>query len=57
MSDVFKSYKAFSLELIVEPANGNNGADMSESAKSYDHKMESLADTLKEIYKAPDDEE
>ena len=55
--DVFASYKAYSLLLILEPASGNNGADMSESAKDYGHKMESLEETLKEIYKAPEDEE
>ena len=55
--DVWSSYKAFGLHLLVEPASGNNGLDMSESAKSYDLKMETLADTLKEVYKMPEDED
>ena len=55
--DVFSSYKAFGLHLLLETARGNNGLDMSESAKSYGHNMESLIDTLKEVYKMPEAEE
>lgn len=55
--DVWSSYKAFSLHLLLEPASGNSGLDMSESAKSYDHKLESLAETLKEVYKEPEEED
>lgn len=55
--DVWKSYKGFALSLLVEPASGNQGADMSGNAKSYGHKMETLEETLKEIYKPPEDED
>eukprot|EP00977_Amphora_coffeiformis_P005558 scaffold1170_cov174-Amphora_coffeaeformis.AAC.42 len=55
--DVWSTYKSFSLSLVVEPASGNNGADMSEDANSYGHKMETLEETLKEVYKIPEDED
>lgn len=55
--DVWSAYKSFSLSLVVEPASGNTGADMSEGANSYDHKMETLEETLKEVYKIPEDED
>ena len=55
--DVWSSYKSFSLSLLVEPASGNTGADMSEGANSYGHKMETLEETLKEVYKVPEDED
>ena len=55
--DVWSAYKSFSLSLVVEPASGNSGADMTEGANSYGHKMQTLKETLEEVYKIPEDED
>jgi uncharacterized protein YbjT (DUF2867 family) len=54
--DVWNSFKGFALHLLIAPASGNDGADMSGSSKSYGHKMSNLRDTLAEVYKALDDD-
>ena len=53
----WSTYKAFALHLLIEPASGNQGVDMSADSKNYGHKMETLEETFAEIYKAPEDED
>lgn len=55
--DVWSGYKGFSLHLVIEPATGNQGVDMSANSKTYGHKMETLEETFKEIYHVSEDEE
>lgn len=48
--DMSSFYGSFALHLLIEPARGNDGADTSAEAKHYGVKLESLEQTLMDVY-------